>query len=93
MTCTVDLIQAVMVSELSLLTVSAQLFKDGTPLNISGPRLSGTTHIYSVAVNSFNESNVGNYTCNATVRPRSSSTFLTGMGQMTSSPFEIIIGE
>ena len=91
-TCTVRLGSAVMVSELSLLTVSAQLSRDGTPLNLTRPaERRGTTFDFRVLVSSFNKSNVGNYTCTATVT--SSSTFLTGTGQMVSRPYEIKIGK
>ena len=93
MTCTVELGPAVMESELSLLMVSAQLSRDGTMLNLTGPTMTDTTFTFEAAVNSFNKSNVGNYTCTATIRPRPSSTFLTGIGQMESLPFEIIIGK
>ena len=92
MTCTVELGSAVMESELSLLMVDAQLFRDGTPLNLTSQSVTGTTHIYRVVVSSFNENNVGNYSCIATIGPQPS-TFLTGIGQLVSSPFEIIIGK
>ena len=80
-----------MEAELSLLMVSAQLFRDGTQLNLTGPTVTGTTHIYRAVVSSFSESSVGNYTCNTTVRPQPS-TFLIGMRQLVFSPFEITIG-
>ena len=92
MTCTVELGSAVMESELSLLMVDAQLFRDETPLNLTSQSVTGTTHIYRVVVSSFSESNVGNYSCNATIGPQPS-TFLIGTGQLVSSPFEIIIGK
>ena len=94
MTCTVRLGSAVMESELSLLVVSAQLSRDGTPLNLTHPvEMRGTTFYFRVLVSSFNESNVGNYTCTATVAALSSSTFLTGMDEMVSRPYEIKIGK
>ena len=93
MTCTVELGSAVMESELSLLMVSAQLSRDGTPLNLTGPTVTGTTHIYRVAVSSFSESDIGNYSCNATVRSQSTSNFLIGIGQLMSQPYEIRIGK
>ena len=92
-TCTVELGPAVRESELSLLTVDAQLSKDGTPLTLDSSTVTGTTFIFGATVSSFCYSDIGNYTCAATVGPQPSSTFLTGMGQLESSPFEIIIGK
>ena len=90
--CTIELGPAVMESELSLLTVEAHLSKDGVPLTLSSPTLTGTTFTYDATVSSFSEIDVGNYTCSAIITPQPSSTFLTGMGQLQSSPFEITIG-
>ena len=81
-----------MESEVSLLLVDAELSRDGTPLNLTGPTIAGVTLSYGAAVSSFSDSDVGNYTCTATVTPQPFSTYLTGMGQLQSSPFEIIIG-
>ena len=92
-TCTVKFDPVVMSSDLSLLMVSAQMSRDGTMLNLTGPTMTDTTFTFEAEVSSFNESNVGNYTCNATVRPRPSSTFLTGIHLVQSLPFEITIGE
>ena len=50
MTCTVELGPSVAESELSLLMVDAQMFRDGTMLNITCQSVSGTTHIYRVDV-------------------------------------------
>ena len=93
MKCTIELGPAVMESEISLLMVDAQLSRDGVPLTLSSPTLTGTTVSYDATVSSFSETDVGNYTCSATITPRPSSTFLTGMGQLQSSPFEITIGK
>jgi hypothetical protein len=79
-------------SELSLLTVEAQLFRDGSPLMLDAPTMSGSSFIFGFAVSSFNESNVGSYNCTATVRPASSQ-FLTGTGQGTSSLVRLTIGK
>ena len=88
MTCTVELGPTVMESELSLLMVSAVISRDRTPLNITSQSMSGTTFTFGTTVNSFSEEDIGNYSCTATVRPQPS-TFLTGTGQLQSSPFEI----
>ena len=78
LTCTVELNSAILGSEIFLLTVNAQLSKDGTPLALDGPRVSDTTVTYTAQLNSFQRSDFGNYTCTATVRPQPSSTYLTG---------------
>ena len=91
--CTVELDPSVIwESELSLLIVEAQLSRNGTPLtmlSLSGPTVTGTTFTFGAEVSSFNESDVGNYTCLATVTPQASSTYLTGTRQLQSSPLEI----
>ena len=80
-------------SEISLLTVVAQLtMPDGTTVDLSDPEISDTTYHFTTMVNSFGDSNVGNYTCTATVTPGPTATFLTGMGQLESDPVEIVIG-
>ena len=87
--CAVELGSAVMESELSLLMVSAQLFRDGAMLTLTGPTVTGTTFAFDTIVSSFGEGDIGNYSCTATVRSQPSSTFLTGTGELQSSPFEI----
>ena len=83
----------VLPSELSLLMVVAQLTRpDGTTLDLSSPEISGTTYNFITRVNSFGDSDVGNYLCTATVTPRPTATLLTGMGQLESDPVEIMIG-
>ena len=84
----------VLPSELLLLMVVAQLTKpDGTMSPLSNPNISGTTYHFTTKVNSFVDSDVGNYTCTATVTGRRpTATLLTGMGQLESDPVEIIIG-
>ena len=78
LTCTVELNSAILGSEIFLLTVNAQLSKDGTLLALDGPRMSDTIIIYTAQFNSFQRSNFGNYTCTAIIRPQPSSTYLTG---------------
>ena len=78
-------------SELSLLTVNASIIRPNrNMLNLK--RISGTTFSYTTQVNSFGDSDVGNYTCNATVTPGPTATFLTGGGEL-SGGIEILIGE
>ena len=70
-------------SEIFLLMVDVQISQpDGMPLTLTGPTVTGTTFTYTTQFNSFERSDSGNYTCNATVRPQPSSTYLTGMGTM-----------
>ena len=78
LTCTVELNSAIVNSEIFLLVVDAQLSRDGTPLALTGPTVTGTTVTYATQLNSFGRSDSGNYTCTATVRPQPSSTYLTG---------------
>ena len=82
-----------MESELSLLLVDAQLFSDGTPLTLTGLTVIGTTFTYTTQLKSFGDSDAGNYSCRSTIRLRASSPFLTGMGQLESSPIKIVIGK
>ena len=87
--------QNVLASELRLLMVGAQLIRpDGTTVDLSNtwPEISGTTYHFTTRVNSFGDSNVGNYSCIATVTPGPTATFLIGMGQRESDPVEIVIG-
>ena len=94
MNCVVELSPAVMESEVSLVMVDAELFRDGTPMTLTRPTVTGTRFIFGAAVSCFNDNDVGNYTCTATVRPtESSSRLLTGMGRMTSALERIIIGK
>ena len=78
LTCTVELGPAVVESDLSLLEVDAQLSRDGTALDLTSPTVSDTTFTYVTQLNSFGRNDSGNYTCTATVRPQSTSTYLTG---------------
>ena len=78
LTCTVELHSTVLGSEIFLLTVDAQLSRDGIPLTLAGPIVTGTTFTYTIQLNSFGRSDSGNYTCTATIRPHPTSTYLTG---------------
>jgi hypothetical protein len=91
--CEVDFGQLVTESELSLLTVEAELFRDGTPLALDAPIMRGSRFIFESAVCSFRDSNVGSYNCTATVSPAPSSQFLTGTGQGTSPLVTLTIGK
>ena len=92
-TCTVELNNsAILESELSLVTVEAELSTPNEPtLSISNPMVSGTTFIYSTQLNSFERSDSGNYVCTATVRPLSTMTYLTGVG-ILSNTIRITVG-
>ena len=91
--CTVKLNSIILVDDLRLLNVSAQISRNGTVLMQTSQSVDGTTHNFEATVSSFGESDNGNYICTATVTPLPSSTFLTGIGQAESEPFEIIIGK
>ena len=79
---------------LSLLVVNASLDRpDGSTLLLSDPILSGTTYRFITQVNSFGGSDVGNYTCTATVRSQLIASYFTGIGQLKSNPIEIVIGK
>ena len=84
-TCVVELGPSVMDSELSLLVVDTQLSRDGTPLTLSGPTVSGTTFTYTRRFESFGRSDSGNYTCTATIRPQPTAVYLTGSDSLTNS--------
>ena len=84
--------QNVLPSEFSLLIVNASITKpDGTVLILSNPMIEDIAYKFTTQVTSFGDNDVGNYTCNATVRPKSSTIYLTGMGQLSSNPIEIVI--
>ena len=84
--------QNVLFSELSLLIVNASITKpDGTVLILSNPVIEDTAYKFTTQVTSFGDSDVGSYTCNATVKPQPSAIYLTGMGQLVSNPIKIVI--
>ena len=91
-TCAVEMAQGVVDSDLSLLMVDAQLSRDGTPLTLTGPTVTGTTFTYTTQLDSFGRNDSGNYTCSATVRPRQTSTYLIGNG-VTSAIIKVVTGE
>ena len=91
--CTVELDSAVLESDLPLLNVSAWISRNGTVLMQTSQSVVGTTYNFGATVNSFDESDSGNYVCTATVIPLPSSTFLTGVGQRESVPYEIRTGK
>ena len=79
LTCAVELDPAIRSSEIFLLIVDTRLSRDGTPLPLTGPTVTGTTFTYTTQLNSFGSSDFGNYTCTSTIRPRPSLTYLTGI--------------
>ena len=92
--CSIQMNQNVLASDLSLLIVNASLTRpDGAILDLSNPIIEGTSFTYTSQVISFDDSDVGTYTCNATVKPRSSSPFLTGIGELVSNSIEIVISK
>ena len=94
LTCSVQMDQNVLPSELSLLMVTASLTRpDGSVLDLSDPVISGTTYNFTTQVNSFGDSDVGDYTCTATVRLQVSSPFLTGMGRLASNSTKTVISK
>ena len=93
LTCFVQMGENVTSAHLeSLMMVNASIIKpDGTVLVLSNPKIEGTAYKLTTRIISFGDDDVGNYTCNATVRPLPA-VYLTGMGQLVSSPYEIVIG-
>ena len=93
--CSVQMGENVLSAHLeSLMMVNASITKpDGTVVVLSNPEIEGTTYKLTTQIKSFGDDDVGNYTCNATVKPSPSAVYLTGMGQLVSSPFEIVIGK
>ena len=98
-TCTVVLDPGLVESDLSLIEVDTQLYRDGNPLALSGPTLvTDTTLTYSTQLDLSVRNITENYTCMATVRPRDGSTFITtstnvsNMLTITSTGIIIILG-
>ena len=91
-TCVVEMAQGVVDSDLSLLMVDAQLSREGTPLTLTGPTVTGTTFTYTIQLDSFGRNDSGNYNCTATVRPRHNLTYLIGNG-VTSAITKVVTGE
>ena len=93
LTCSVQMGENISSAHLaSLMMVNASITKpDGTVLILSNPEIEGTAYKLTTQIISFGDDDVGNYACNATVRPLHA-VYLTGMGQLVSSPLEIVIG-
>ena len=79
-TCTVELGPPGLVdSDLSLIEVHTQLYRDGAPLVLSGPtEVNDTTLTYSTQLDLSVRNNSENYTCTATVSPRDESPYIDG---------------
>ena len=93
LTCSVQMNQNILSSELTLLMVTAQLTgPDGLVLALSGPEISGPNFTYTTQVSFFGDSDAGNYTCNASVGLQLPSTYLTGTGRL-SNTIQVIIGK
>ena len=90
-TCTVEMGEGVSQSDLSLLIVDTQLSRSGTPLNRTGPVISGTTFTYTLQLYSFSSNDSGAFNCTPTVRPQQTSTYITGVGKQ-SAVVQIEIG-
>ena len=74
----------------SLMMVNASITKpDETVLVLSNPEIEGTAYKLTTRIISFGDDDVGNYTCNAIVKPLPA-VYLTETGQLVSSP--LIIG-
>ena len=95
LTCSVQMGENVLSAHLeSLMMVNASITKpDGTVLVLSNPNIEGTAYKLITRIKSFGDNDVGNYTCNATVRRSPSAVYLTGTGQLVSSPLKIVIGK
>ena len=93
-TCTVELDNsAIMMSELSLVLVEAQLSSpNGALLTLSNPTVSNTTFNFTTQLNSFERSNSGNYACMATISPQPTATYLTGVGMLVNT-IKITVGK
>ena len=77
--CTVELNSAIFSSEIFLLMVNAQLFKDESSLALTGQIVTaGTVFTYTTQLNPFQNSDFGNYTCSATIEPQPTSIYLRG---------------
>ena len=94
LTCTLGLDPTIVASDLSLLIVEVQLSRDGILLdNLTLSPMTGTTFVYTSQLSSFRITDVGHYTCNATIRPVSSSTYITGSEMLESGTFRVTTGE
>ena len=83
--CIAEMDPQILPSDLSLLEVEAQLSRDGTPLTLTDPTMTGTTFTYTILLDSFSRNDSGNYTCTVTVRPRPTSHDLIQSGERSNS--------
>ena len=74
----IKLKSSILGTEIFSLMVDTQLSKDGTPLTLTGPTVTGTTFTYTTQLNSFQRRDYGSYNCTATVRPLQSLSYLLG---------------
>ena len=93
LTCSVTMGREVLPSDLSLLMVDAQLSRDGTILNPTGPIVTGTTFTYTIRLDTFGRNDSGNYNCTANVTLLQSSIYLAGIGHGTAISEIIVIGK
>ena len=92
LTCTLVFDLVIVASDLSLIMVDAQLSRDGTPLTLTDPTVTGTTFIYTTQFNSFGRTDSGDYTCTATIAPQPSAIYLTGNESVQSNTINIRAG-
>ena len=93
LTCSLGLNSAIVASDVPFLMVEAQLSRNGDLLgNPTLSPMTGTTFVYTILLSSFNISNVGNYTCNSTVRPQPSSTYISGNEALESDSVLVTTG-
>ena len=91
--CTVKVNQTVHLSDLSLLTVEVQLFKDGEPLYLNNNRataVSRRSFSYIAELTPYERNDSGNYTCISTIA--SPSAFLITSRPTTSSNVKVSTG-
>lgn len=83
-------------SEVSLIVVNAQLFRDETqPVNLTEPTVIGTTIVFTRKFESFERKDSGNYTCTAVVKPNQlQAPHLTknSNATLTSDPIKVTTG-
>jgi hypothetical protein len=94
LTCTLWLNSAIVVNDLSLLMVDVQLSRDGILLdNPTQSPVPGTTYTYTTQLNPFGISDVGNYTCTATVGPQLTAVYVTGNEALESGTIRVTTGK
>lgn len=82
--CTVKFSPLVTRSDVaSLISIDAQLSRDGAPVGRTGALRNGTTSTYITEIDSFGRNESGVYSCTVTVRPQSGSSLLTYSGSRT----------